>query len=81
MCWKLVQCSPLTNIEFHLKYDFSILKLGLGYFCMFFFKLLHVRVQEKSEKKKVLGQYDNIRKEKPAENHTRITFAASYREY
>ena len=33
----------------------------------------------KAEKQKVLDRYDNIRKEKPAEKYTGITFAASYR--
>ena len=54
--------SPMKNVIT------SVVKLGPKYFLMFFFKFVQVGVERSLKKQKLHDQYDNIRKEKAAEN-------------
>ena len=69
----------LINLESHVKCDlpqFFICILNI--FDYFYFNFFMSESREVRNKQKLHDKYNNIRKKKPAENYTWITFAASY---
>ena len=68
-----LKTTPLAESVGHGLWFVATVTIGPCTFQSFF----HFGVRRKVEKQKVLDKYDNIEKEKPAENYTRITFAAN----